>query len=322
MIGNSGRGELSTRLLRYAQVSSTQSLSNFPAYLDAFLAHLRLLVGVPFHYLVPDPRLLPVESIRFFYLDRSWTDRLVDGALAVGKVGTREVAHVQEHAASVQQSLDDSESLVRDLQRRRIDDYPAAKQNPKRQRVAGDVVTGFVLRSALVAGWPHLEARAYAAGTMLTALRFERLSRSVLIVLWRGVPDRVEIEEPHHGVQFGLNPEANGTYSIFLRKPDGTQIMTGNAPVSVPVPMRQGTRGVVHVSELRRRLEDQRVNHFPAAIAQTGSAAFGVSVLDPPWLQRFSNAPESTGPVFQVSGRVVDQAFVNRLRTYVGEANG
>ncbi|MEZ4466479.1 MAG: hypothetical protein R3F43_19015 [bacterium] len=34
-------------------------------------------------------RLLPDESIRFFYLDRSWTDRLVDGAMAVGQIGTR-----------------------------------------------------------------------------------------------------------------------------------------------------------------------------------------------------------------------------------------
>ena len=39
---------------------------------------------MPFSYLVPDAELLPLESIRFFYLDRAWTDALVQGALSVG----------------------------------------------------------------------------------------------------------------------------------------------------------------------------------------------------------------------------------------------
>ena len=39
-----------------------------------WLAALRLGEGVPFQYLVLDDRLLPAESIRFFYLDRNWTD--------------------------------------------------------------------------------------------------------------------------------------------------------------------------------------------------------------------------------------------------------
>ena len=52
-----------------------------PGELRRFLARLRLLHGVPFCYLVPDAELLPPESIRFFYLDRAWTDALVQGAL-------------------------------------------------------------------------------------------------------------------------------------------------------------------------------------------------------------------------------------------------
>src|SRR5687768_41213 len=71
--------------------------AQLPPYATAFLAHLRLLVGLPFEYLVPDTAMLPDESIRFFHLDRSWTDRVVDGVLAVGKVGSREQAH--HHAA-------------------------------------------------------------------------------------------------------------------------------------------------------------------------------------------------------------------------------
>ena len=48
-----------------------------PGELRKFLARLRLLHGVPFSYLVPDANLLPPESIRFFYIDRAWTDALV-----------------------------------------------------------------------------------------------------------------------------------------------------------------------------------------------------------------------------------------------------
>ena len=84
-----------------------------PPYMELFLSHLRLLVGVPFDYLVADERLLPDESIRFFYVDRSWTDRLVDGAIAVGKIGTREQAHHQGHAPAVNQQVDLSERIVR-----------------------------------------------------------------------------------------------------------------------------------------------------------------------------------------------------------------
>src|SRR3954452_15656835 len=87
--------------------------AELPPYAQSLLAHLRLLVGVPFEYIVVDPALLPAESIRFFHLDRSWTDRLVDGALAVGKIGTREQAHHQAAAPGVNDALDAAETGVR-----------------------------------------------------------------------------------------------------------------------------------------------------------------------------------------------------------------
>src|SRR5260370_40752959 len=85
--------------------------------MESFVAQLPLLVGVPSAYLAPGARLLPPESIRFFYLDRSWTDRLVDGAVAVGKIGTREQSHHQAHEPAVRQQLDQTERIVRPLQR-------------------------------------------------------------------------------------------------------------------------------------------------------------------------------------------------------------
>src|SRR5215216_4689748 len=83
-----------------------------PDSLRNWLARLRLLYGVPFNYLVPDSRLLPVESVRFFYIDRNFTDRLVDGALSVGKTTTREFLHYESVHGPVRQQTDDEESLL------------------------------------------------------------------------------------------------------------------------------------------------------------------------------------------------------------------
>src|SRR5664279_5372131 len=112
-----GAAALRERIVAKEQIDASVPESSMPPYMEMFLAHLRLLIGVPFDYLVPDARLLPDESIRFFYVDRSWTDRLVDGAIAVGKIGTREQAHHQAHAPAVNQQIDVSERIVRTIQR-------------------------------------------------------------------------------------------------------------------------------------------------------------------------------------------------------------
>jgi hypothetical protein len=117
---------LRARMTNPAQLQAPSPEAEMPPYMESFLAHLRVLVGVPFDYLIADSRLLPPESIRFFYIDRSWTDRLVDGAVSVGKIGTREQAHHQAHGARVQQQLDVSEKIVRILQRR-LRDFPTSK---------------------------------------------------------------------------------------------------------------------------------------------------------------------------------------------------
>lgn len=308
---------LTNRLHAAAQVSDSDSLATLPPYIDAFLAHLRLLVGVPFHNLVPDARLLPAESIRFFYLDRSWTDRLVDGAIAVGKIGTRELAHAQAHIPGVQKLVDDSESLVRDLQRRRISDFVATKTAPGRPRVVADTVTGFLLRSGLVSGWPHMEVRAFRDKAALTILRLERLSPGVMIALFRGVPDRVELEEPHHGVQFGVDGDSPA-YRVFLRSDLGEQVPSREHPQTASVPLRAGGKNVVHVSALRDRL-----HRAAGTIRQSGSAAFAISVLNPPFQQPFQGAGEARPPVkVSVAGRVLDDALFTRLRLTIGGSHG
>ena len=70
-----GADALRERLSASAQTPPQDPASARPPYLASVLAHVRLLVGVPFEYLVADPRLLPTESIRFFSVDRSSRSR-------------------------------------------------------------------------------------------------------------------------------------------------------------------------------------------------------------------------------------------------------
>lgn len=297
---------LRERMIMPQQVPPTQPEAEMPPYMESFLAHLRLLVGVPFDYLVPDERLLPDESIRFFYVDRSWTDRLVDGAIAVGKIGTREQSHHQAHAPSVNQQLDQTERIVRNLQRA-ISDFATLKSINDLNPAPADTITGFLLRSQAVSGWPSMEVRAYSRdiaepltaadpkvqALQLQTLRLELLSPSVMIALFQGVPQLVILEEPHHGVQFGVH--VNGSDAVYLRTPTGTQVLDShNNQINVAVPFRAANNRVVHVAELRRRLYAAQLGNA-AAIKQTGSAAFAISVLNPPWRQRFEGSVDNAG---------------------------
>src|SRR6476469_7392110 len=224
--------ELARRVIRRPPTDD----DGMPDSVVDWLARLRLLCNVPFAYLVPDHRLLPSDAIRFFYLNRNWTDAAVDGALSVGAVASKDRAQLQALHATLRAALDRWERRVwaRDAQ-------ATPTEGP------AEVVTGFLLRSRAVSGRP---------GHQLQLLRMERLAPAVLLVLLDGIPDRVVIEEPRAGVQFGVGPPSAGqpqaARSIVVRDP-GTGQPAGLAPLAVP--FRADAPGVIHVAELVKRLK-------------------------------------------------------------------
>jgi hypothetical protein len=297
------KSTLRMRMTAKAQVDVSVPEAEMPAYMESFLGHLRLLVGVPFDYLIADARLLPDESIRFFYLDRSWTDRLVDGAIAVGKTGTREQAHHQAHAPAVQEQLDFTERGVRDLQRARVS-FEFLRKNPRTG--SGGTITGFLLRSAAVSGWPHMDVRAFdkvlpvpvdmndARTHQLRTLRLERLAPSVLLALFEGIPKLVWCEEPHHGVMFGVH-EVDGKFSIFRRDAQANKIL-GSQDISVP--RRATNHRVLAVRDVQRNLQKARDDGQSEMPVQDGSADLAIELLQLPWRQRFQGSggrPQFTG---------------------------
>jgi hypothetical protein len=332
------REALFIRLKDPAQSSTLQPDGDLPPYMESFLSHLRLLVGVPFEYLIPDDRMLPPESIRFFYLDRSWTDRLVDGALAVGQIGSREEAHYQARGSALHQLLDQSERMVRPLQRGT--DFVDAKAGSDADNRQAQLVTGFVLRSSAVKQWPHMDVRAYdtiiaepfetssanAISHQLKLLRLELLAPSLMIALFESEPAMVILEEPHHGVQFGVR-HTGSRVVVPLRDGRGNQIRENNNAVPVTVPTRSRHSDVVRVAALRDALQAARVTH-PTAVDQTGAGAFAISVLDPPWRQHFegtednadTGAPDRTLTFVNVSFTVQEPILLSNVKTILGVA--
>jgi len=204
-------------------------------------------------------------------------------------------------------------------------------------------VTGFLLRSAAVSGWPHMDVRAYnvdipeapqpfdpaspaAVAAQLPTLRLELLSPSVLLALFQGIPVLVTIEEPHHAIYFGVHTTAGGTFQIDLRNPLGEQILDGsNNPIPLDVPVRAGTTRVVDVKALYNALANATKTN-PTMPAITGSASFTTELLDPPWRQRFEGTVDEAGgggpigfvPFLTIASRVTDKATLTAVQNLVG----
>jgi len=255
-----------------------------------WLASLRLLEGVPFQHLVVDDRLLPPESIRFFYLDRNWTDAMVAGALSVGAITTADRAQLQALYPTIRDEIDRAERQVR------------VPGNEVAVDGTADVVTGLLIRSRAVSGWPGMHIRAYRVevpddgadddANRLHLMRLERLAPAVLLALFDGVPAVVHIEEPRSGLQFGFElteppPVGAVAYDLPLRTP-GTGTETG---ATVPVPFRRNAPGVVDLADLQQRIL--------SAVGGNGSGAeFALEALRFPYRQVFGPAQDGPGPTF------------------------
>jgi hypothetical protein len=99
--------QLEQRLLHphFPVQGQTIQAGDIPADVAAWFDSLRLLQGVPFNYLVPDERMLPKESIRFFWVDHLWLDCLLDGAFSIGRVTPADYQREQTLAGDLARHL-------------------------------------------------------------------------------------------------------------------------------------------------------------------------------------------------------------------------
>ncbi|MGB0525937.1 MAG: hypothetical protein ACPGJS_23355, partial [Flammeovirgaceae bacterium] len=149
-----------------------------PLEIKNWFENLRLLKSIPFRYLVPDERMLPQESIRFFQVDELWIEALLDGAFSIGRVPYKD------------------------------------QGTHKKDQV---IMSGFFLRSEAVSGWPDLLVDGYGAlphpdnldsevalsSNKLQLLRKEKLSESLMICLFEGIIQTIDIHLKPEAIHFG-----------------------------------------------------------------------------------------------------------------------
>jgi hypothetical protein len=270
-----------------------------PDDVRTWLARARLLEGVPFQHLVPDSDLLPPESIRFFFLDREWTDALVQGALSVGTITTLDREQLQGLHGAIRNEVDAEERRVRMVGGENVG---FAK---------GATITGFLLRSRAVSGWPALHVRGYVEDLLsddakpptnpsiyVRLLRLERLAPAVLLCLFDGVPAVVHIEEPRAGVQYGIDlPETPGAPAFVPLRDVTTGIRLDHLPGAgakfTSVPFRFGSPGVINVEHLAKRIAPvQAVNADKVEGPGLSSGEMAMELLQFPFRQVFGDLGE------------------------------
>jgi len=169
------------------QPTSTEGMSDDQKTALNWFRDLSLLKNVPFNYLAPDHRALPEESIRFFQVDKLWVDCLLDGAFSIGRVS--EADRDRDHGS------------LGNLQGNTL-----------------DKLSGFLLRSDVVPGWPHLQIEGYAtvhndtnniSEMPLQILRLERFTPTMLFCLFSGQVQTVDIHQRPETMHFGVDTPTN-----------------------------------------------------------------------------------------------------------------
>ena len=201
-----------------------------------FIGGLRLLKGVPFAYLVPDERMLPPESLRLFTVDPDWIEALVDGAFSIGRASASQLAKDAAHVRTITPLSWTAARCARTNDRPHLAALKAAAASsvPK--------MSGLLVRSAAVRGWPRLQIDGYSSADDsnppdVPKLRMEHLSADVLLCLFDGPVRMVSIHEPPGQLHSGIEYDGHGGASTTLR------YVTGETPgeqtsLSAPIALR------------------------------------------------------------------------------------
>ncbi|MEL4894631.1 hypothetical protein [Crocosphaera sp. Alani8] len=214
----------------------TSETKFIPDALKLWFQGLGLLQGIPFNYLVPDERLLPPESIRFFCLDSVWVDCLQDGAFSIGRVT--------------------SGDLLDDGQITKLNDFLQAQNK---------TITGIIMRSQVVSGWPGLLVDGYdtavgdldsidpTEGQLLPLLRMENLAKDVLICLFEGEVKTVDIHLKPESMHFGLDAPTKDSpeWSKNLRDENG-ELM--DKFLISPIPWNSEEKEVINLQDFATQM--------------------------------------------------------------------
>lgn len=201
-----------------------QNYKDFPTEIANWLGRLKLLYGVPLNYLVPDERMLPPESIRFFYIDPNWIKALLDGAFSIGRSSDSEKSTRSFRMDNASTPLMSEES------KRKASAVRSKYLGLATPKMDMNILSGFLLRSSIVADYPGLGVNVYPKdqtpsgdnpGTQLNILRMERLTPAadVLLCIIEGDAYRVDIHEAPEALHYGVDSyTSDGHTSTGIKK--------------------------------------------------------------------------------------------------------
>jgi hypothetical protein len=188
---------------------------------DWFDTALARLAAVPFNHLVPEPKLLPPETICLLRIENAWIAALFDGAFSIGR-----------HSAALAE----------------LDVQLRAALPP-----IGDA-SAVLLRSEAVASFPDLIVDGYASGgtKLLPILRFERLAKDTLLVLFAGRMTQVDLHLHPQAMHFGFDGDAQ----------------LGFKKHGLAVTLRAAKQGVVDIAALKTTLAVTGAHDFAARMLE------------------------------------------------------
>ncbi|MCX6631156.1 MAG: hypothetical protein NTW28_26390 [Candidatus Solibacter sp.] len=244
--------------------------SAVPPTIQDWLGRLALLYGVPFENLVPDVRMLPKESLRFFYLDMNWVESLVDGAFSTGVHSGRDIRF-----------HDVLQSAIRDATRAASGELRSNLRGdtPPGESAVNATRCGLLLRSEAVSGWPGLEVRALVelvGEDTVPLLRMDRPAPDTVLCIFAGIPKRVEIWEPTEDLHFGITRNNDGSLAVLLRNPETGARLDPSVPT--PLLFRNQAKGTLNMAALATSLA--RSAPAPAGGRAFGPGDFGVQMID------------------------------------------
>ena len=234
---------------------------DLPLYVLKWFRDLELLRGIPFNYLVPDEKLLPAESIRFFCVDPLWVDCLQDGAFSIGRVTGADV----------------------------IEDSVTRSSESGITRDADQKLTGIIMRSQVVAGWPGLLVDGYdtavadkdsidpTEGNLLPLVRMDKLAKDVLICIFKGEVKTVDIHQKPEAMHSGVDPfGVDEPVTKDLRNADGELIENSK----IPVPWNNSEKRAIDLVEFADSMKTWFNSQGGGSVENFTSAQFGLQMIE------------------------------------------
>lgn len=208
-----------TQLKNYLNIPQVKTLLQEIALpeseVEQWLGRLMLLIDVPFQNIIADTRLIPTESLRFFYVDPSWLNALMDGALSIGSNTSVDMAFTEVMGEVVKAAGAGVGAQIRaGLLGIEPDNTPGVLPDPSK------LMSGLLFRSSIVSNWPALHIiPTYAdSSTSTVPLRFEKIGGDMILVIFPGIPQSIVIQQPSQGLTFGVQDgESKSKFNIYLR---------------------------------------------------------------------------------------------------------